>query len=48
MKYKIIHPESDAEWIEENPSEEALRHFERAGCSIIEIDDNHNYLNNKC
>jgi hypothetical protein len=39
MKYKIIHPESDAEWIEDNPSEELLRYFENNDCSIIKIED---------
>ena len=37
MKYKITHPESDCEWIAENPKEEDLELWESQGCMIQEI-----------
>ena len=39
MKYKIIHPESDCEWIEDNPTEEQLMNWQGQDCDIIEIDE---------
>jgi len=37
MRYKIIHPESDSEFIAENPKEEDLDLWLSQGCLIEEI-----------
>ena len=37
MKYKIKHPESDIEWIFENPKEKDLSLWLSQGCSVEEI-----------
>ena len=39
MKFKIIHPESDSEWIEEFESEdEAYKKYGDGLCSIIKFE----------
>ena len=38
MKFKIIHPESDSNWIEEfENEEEAYKKYGNIECSIIEL-----------
>lgn len=39
MKYKIIHHESDCEWVEENPKQEDLDRWFNQGCTILEMED---------
>jgi hypothetical protein len=38
-KYKITHPESDCDWIEEDPSEERLTELFNYGLTIQEIEE---------
>jgi len=39
VQYKIVHPESDSEFIAENPSEAELQRWENDGCSIITLNE---------